>query len=65
MSFSQKKEILTFVTTCMDVEGSVLSENSHRERQRLYHLTETCNLKYQTYRNSRFRITRGWGGVGG
>ena len=46
----KKKEILPFVTTCMDLQGIRLSEMSQR-RQIVYDLTYMLNLKKQTHRN--------------
>lgn len=40
----QKKEILPFVTTQMDLEDFMLSEMSDTERQILYNLIYMCNL---------------------
>ena len=40
----QKKEILTFVTTQMELEDFMLSEMSDTERQILYNLICMCHL---------------------
>ena len=42
-SVIKKKEILTFATTWMDLEGIMLGEMSDRERQILYDLTYMWN----------------------
>ena len=41
----KKKKILPSAATCMDVEGIMLSEITHRERQILYNITHIWNLK--------------------
>ena len=47
----KKNEILTFTTKWMDLEGIMLSEMSERERQILYDITYTWNLKYSKLMN--------------
>ena len=44
----KKNEILPFATTWMDLEGIMLSDMSHRERQILYNFTSMWNLKNET-----------------
>ena len=51
----KKKEILSFVTTWMALEGIMLSEISDRERQTLHDLTYTWNLKNKTKQNQTHR----------
>jgi len=41
----EKKGILTFVTTWMDLEGIMLNEISQTEKDILYNLTYMWNLK--------------------
>ena len=49
--FSHKKEILPFVTTWVELEGIMLTENkSDRERQILYVLPYMRNLETPTQR---------------
>ena len=42
---------MTFTTKWMDLEGIMLSEMSERERQILYDITYTWNLKYSKLMN--------------
>ena len=44
----KKNEIMPFAATWMDLEVSMLSEMSDRERQILYDSTYMCNLKNKT-----------------
>ena len=60
----RKKEILSFVTTYMKLEGIKLKWNkSDRERQILHDLTYMWNLKKAKLikTESRVVVTRGWG----
>ena len=41
----KKNKILPSAAPCMDVEGIMLSEITHRERQILYNITHIWNLK--------------------
>ena len=44
----KKNEILPFTTTWMNLEGTILSEISQRERQILYDITFLWNLNNKT-----------------
>ena len=53
-SAMKKKEILQFVTTWMDLEGSMLSETSQTEKNMCtasYHLYMKSKIKNQTHQN--------------
>ena len=53
-SATRKKEILLFVTTWMDLEGSMLSETSQTEKNMCtasYHLYMKSKIKNQTHQN--------------
>ena len=46
LELKKKKEILSFVTTWMKLEGIMLSEISHKEKNKiLYGITDMWNLK--------------------
>ena len=44
----QKNEIMPFATKWLDLEGTMLSEMSDRERQILYYIIYMLNLKNGT-----------------
>ena len=48
MDLHKKEQILPFAETWMDLEGIMLSEISHRERQILYVITYMWDLKNTT-----------------
>ena len=39
-----KKDILSFVTTCVDLEGIMLREISHREYNKYHMISLTCGV---------------------
>ena len=54
-SATKKKEVLPFARTWVDLEGSMLSEMSDREKQRLYYLIYIWNLKTKSKQTHRKR----------
>ena len=64
----RKKEILPFATTWMDLEGIMLSEISHTEKDKYCMVSLTCGIFKKKVKlietDSRKVVTKGWG-VGG
>lgn len=59
--------ILPLATTCMTLQGIMLSEINPKERQLLYGVTYMWNLKTVEFIETRRRMVvgRGWGGRSG
>ena len=62
-SFKKKKEILSFETTWTDLEGTVLSEESQREKDKYCMISLICGIQKTATHRKRDQICghQGWG----
>ena len=68
----EKKEILAFVTTCLDLDGIILSKISQTGRDKYHLISLICGIQKQNKQNRNQRIdtkneetVEGWEGVQG